>query len=202
MRFIFIKHAEDDGEYRGGWSNRNINEHGMLQAKKLAQFLNKNKAKLNIQKFVISDLMRSIATAQIANQYINVQVEHESRLREINNGDLAGMLNSDAIKKYPGVYFNTLDMDENYPNGESPLEFFCRVKNWFYEAVNYYKSHPQNGNIALITHSGVINIIYYLIKGLNWTNKTKSFKIDNCSLHILDLETMSFDIENYTNFLN
>ena len=48
--------------------------------------------------------------------------------REFNNGILAGMLNTEALQKYLGLYFNTIQMDEQYPNGESPLEFYCRIK--------------------------------------------------------------------------
>ena len=32
--------------------------------------------------------------------------------------------------------------------------------------------------------------------------KEKSFKIDNCSIHILDLSKMQFDVENYRKFLD
>lgn len=32
--------------------------------------------------------------------------------------------------------------------------------------------------------------------------KEKSFKIDNCSIHILDLSKMQFDVENYREFLD
>lgn len=200
MKFIFIRHGKDDGKYRGGWSEQDIISEGKEQTHKLAKYLEENNENLNINKFVISDLKRAITTANIANEFLDLPVELEPELREINNGDLAGMLNDDALVKYPGLFFNTLEMNEKYPNGESPIDFYNRIKDWFYQAIETYKD--VEGNLAFITHSGVINIIYYIVKGLNWSNKEKSFKIDNCSIHILDLSKMQFDVENYREFLN
>ena len=200
MKFIFIRHGKDDGKYRGGWSNQDIISEGKEQAHKLAKYLEENNESLNINKFVVSDLKRAITTANIANEFLDLPVELEPELREMNNGDLAGMLNDDALVKYPGLFFNTLEMNEKYPNGESPIDFYNRIKDWFYQAIETYKD--VDGNIAFITHSGVINIIYYIVKGLNWSNKEKSYKIGNCSIHILDLSKMKFDVENYREFLD
>lgn len=200
MKFIFIRHGKDDGKYRGGWSNQDIISEGKEQAHKLAKYLEENNESLNISKFVVSDLKRAITTANIANEFLDLPVELEPELREMNNGDLAGMLNDDALVKYPGLFFNTLEMNEKYPNGESPIDFYNRIKDWFYQAIETYKD--VDGNIAFITHSGVINIIYYIVKDLNWSNKEKSYKIGNCSIHILDLSKMKFDVENYRGFLD
>lgn len=200
MKFIFIRHGKDDGKYRGGWSNQDIINEGKEQAHKLAKYLEENKESLNINKFVVSDLKRAITTGNIANEFLALPIELEPELREMNNGDLAGMLNDDALVKYPGLFFNTLEMNEKYPNGESPIDFYNRIKDWFYQSIETYKD--VDGNIAFITHSGVINIIYYIVKGLNWSNKEKSFKIGNCSIHILDLSKMKFDVENYREFLD
>lgn len=200
MKFIFIRHGKDNGKYRGGWSNQDIISKGKEQAHKLAKYLEENKESLNINKFVVSDLKRAITTANIANEFLGLPVELESGLREMNNGDLAGMLNDDALVRYPGLFFNTLEMSEKYPNGESPIDFYNRIKNWFYQAIETYKD--VDGNIAFVTHSGVINIIYYIVNGLEWSNKEKSFKIGNCSIHILDLSKMRFDVENYMEYLD
>jgi broad specificity phosphatase PhoE len=199
MKFIFIRHGKDDGNYRGGWSNQNIISEGREQAYKLGKYLEENKESLNIRKFVVSDLKRAVTTANIANEALKLPVELEPKLREMNNGDLAGMSNDDALDKYPGLFFNTLGMNEKYPNGESPLDFYNRIKDWFNETIDLYKD--EDGNIAFVTHSGVINIIYYIVKKLEWTNKEKSFKIDNCSIHIFDLSKMDFDVENYREYL-
>jgi probable phosphoglycerate mutase len=197
MKFIFIRHGKDDDRYRGGWSDLDITDEGKKQAKKLASYLGDNN--FNIKKIITSDLKRALNTTNIINEKLNLLIELDSNLREMNNGDLAGMLNDEALIKYPGLFFNTLDMNEKYPNGESPIEFYNRIKKWFNNTINEYNS--MDGNIAIITHAGVINIIYYIVNNLEWSNKAKIFKIDNCSIHILDLSTMTFEVENYIKYL-
>lgn len=199
MKFIFIRHAKDDEKYRGGWSNRDITEEGKEQVHKLAKYLEKEKVNLNIKKFITSDLKRAITTTTIANEFLNLPIEFDSKLREINNGDLSGMLNEEALIKYPNLFFNALEMNEKYPNGESPIEFYNRIRDWFYKAIDLYKE--EDGNIVFVTHSGVINIIYYIIKNKEWSNKEKSYKISNCSLHILDISKKDFELENYKDYL-
>lgn len=195
MKFIFIRHGKDDDRYRGGWSNLDLIDEGYEEASRLFSYLLKEKNNLNIKKIVASDLKRAVSTANIINDKLNLPIELDSDLREMNNGDLTGMLNEEALVKYPGLFFNTLDMNEKYPNGESPIEFYNRIKDWFYKTIELYKD--ESGSIIFITHGGVINIIYYLVNNLNWSNKEKSFKINTCSIHILDLDSMKFELENY-----
>ena len=110
------------------------------------------------------------------------------------------MKNEVASIKYPGLYFNTLKMDEKYPNGESPREFFDRIQKWFFDFIKMYEDFESN--IIVVTHSGVINIIYYIINNMAWTNREKPFKVSNCSVHILNTKTMKFEEKNITYFLN
>lgn len=199
MKFMFIRHAKDDENYRGGWSSQDILPEGKKQAEKLANYLKEHQGDLKIKKIVTSDLQRAITTTDIANAFLGVPMELEPELREMNNGDLAGILNEEALVKYPELFFKTLGMDEKYPNGESPIDFYNRIKDWFYKAVDFYKK--SDGNVAFVTHSGVINIIYYIVKRLEWSNKEKPFKIGNCSIHILDVSKMEFEVENYIEYL-
>ncbi len=90
-------------------------------------------------------------------------------------------------------------MDERYPGGESPREFFLRIREWFTEACAEWTG--KEGGILIVTHGGVINVIYHLVKGLEWSNQNRSFPAGNGSVHILDLETMAFEAENRTDFL-
>ena len=99
----------------------------------------------------------------------------------MNNGDLAGMLNSVALEKYPGLFFNTLRMDEHYPNGESPLDFFNRIKDTFCKLVQ----DQANDKVAILTRSGVINIIYHIVNNVEWSNKSKAYSTPPASLHLL-----------------
>lgn len=138
-----------------------------------------------------SDLPRTVSTAKAISYKLKIPFHVDARLREMNNGELAGMKNEVASIKYPGLYFNTLKMDEKYPNGESPREFFDRIQKWFFDFIKMYED--SESNIIVVTHSGVINIIYYIINNMAWTNREKPFKVSNCSVHILNTKTMKFE---------
>ena len=130
MQAIFVRHGKDDECYRGGWSQLDLTEEGRAQAKALAARLGERRGELAIGQILSSDLPRAMATAQILAQELKLPVQTEPRLREIDNGVLAGMLNETALERYPGLYFRSLGMDEAYPEGESPNAFYRRSRDW------------------------------------------------------------------------
>ena len=172
---------------------------GIEQAKQLAKHLKDNNDVYKIAHIVSSDLTRTMTTANIIASELGLSVQKEFQIREINNGDLSGMLNDIAVEQYPDLFFRSLEMDEAYPNGESPNEFYLRIKNWFSDFVS--NCHKAESNILVITHGGVINVVYHLVKGIEWNNKSHAFKSENCSIHILNINTMEFEVENRTDFL-
>lgn len=199
MKVIFVRHGKDDDRYRGGWSNLDLIPEGIEQAKQLAKHLKENDHEYEIAHIISSDLPRAMTTANFISAELGFAIQKEFQLREINNGDLAGMLNATALELYPELFFSSLKMDEAYPNGESPNDFYMRIKMWFSE----FCSNCCNikGNVLIVTHGGVINAIYHLVKGIEWNNKGGVFKAANCSIHILNMDTMEFEVENRTDFL-
>ena len=199
MKLIFVRHGKDDDRYRGGWSAMDLISEGIEQAKQLAKHLKDNNDVYKIAHIVSSDLTRTMTTANIIASELGLSVQKEFQIREINNGDLSGMLNDIAVEQYPDLFFRSLEMDEAYPNGESPNEFYLRIKNWFSDFVS--NCHKAESNILVITHGGVINVVYHLVKGIEWNNKSHAFKSENCSIHILNINTMELEVENRTDFL-
>lgn len=199
MRIIFVRHGKDDDRYRGGWSSLDLVPEGVEQAKELAKHLAENKTEYNIAHIISSDLPRTMTTADYISAELGLPVLEEPLIRETNNGDLAGMLNEEAVVQYPGLFFSALEMDEPYPNGESPNEFYARIKMWFENFL--VDNQNTNGNILVVTHSGVINIIYHMVKKVEWSNKGHPFKVSNCSIHMLNTDIVEFEIENKVDFL-
>lgn len=199
MKIIFVRHGKDDDNYRGGWSNLDLIPEGIEEAKQLAEYLYANKAFYKISKIISSDLPRAMTTAGIIADRLDLSVLAESQLREMDNGDLAGMLNTDALIQYPGLFFSTLRMDEPYPNGESPNDFCKRIKNWFENFLQ--ETSEEDTNVLVVTHGGVINLIYHFVKKQEWSNQNPSFKAANCSIHVLDTRCMEFEIENKTDYI-
>ena len=179
MNIFLVRHGDDDEQYRGGWSSLPLTQLGIEKVKKLADFFSNEQEDIKIDRIISSDLKRAKMTADIINEKLNVKIKYDERLRENNNGILAGMLNEEAIKKFPNMYFSILEYDERFPEGESPKEFYERIKEAFFSIVN---ENNDVENLMLVTHAGVINIIYHIISNIEWSNKQKKLKIHKTSI--------------------
>ena len=184
----FIRHAKDDSRYRGGWSKRPLVRDGDIQACKLSENIIMHNNTMNIHTIISSDLPRAIQTARPLSQSLKIQIKTDASWRETNNGKLAGMLSREAERRYPGMYWSKLEPDQRYPGGESPKEFYNRISTAFTEIKNNVEKSTINSNVAVFTHSGVINIIYSIVNNKEWTNKTKSFDIPYTSIHAFDIQ--------------
>ena len=161
MNLLFVRHGKDSDQHRGGWSQLDLLPEGKRKAKMLADYLERHKEDYHFTKIITSDLKRAETTAIILAKALQLPLEKESNLRETNNGDLAGMLNSEADQKFPHLYFRSLAMDEHYPNGESPREFYQRIKTWF--ELFLKENHNSDETQIVVIHGGVLNIIYHLV---------------------------------------
>lgn len=194
MKLFFVRHGKDDENFRGGWSNLGLVPEGVEQAKRLATLLKEKKEEYGIKKILSSDLVRAKETAEILAEALKLPLQADERLREVDNGDLAGMPNEEALEKYPDLFWSTLKPDECYPNGESPMQFFSRIKEWFETFLKECKE--ADGNVLVVTHGGVINVVYHLVGNMEWSNAKKSISVGNCSVHVLDVERMEIGEEN------
>lgn len=183
MNIYLVRHGDDDERYRGGWSQLPLIPEGIEKAKKLSNYLiseqKQSEEKIVIDRIISSDLKRARMTADIINEKLKVEIKYDKRIRENNNGIFAGMLNEEAIKNYPNVFFSNLKYDEKFPDGESPKEFFHRIRNAFFQII---KENKDVENLMIVTHAGVISIIYHIVCGLRWTNRKKSVKLPKTSI--------------------
>lgn len=178
MICYLIRHGQDDETVRGGWSSASLTQTGKTQAAKLAGHI--AASNLQIKKLYTSDLPRAAETAAAIAFALKLEAFPVPQFRETNNGLLAGMPHETANKTYPGIYWSNLAWNEAYPQGESPCTFYERIKSaWenFCTAIT-----KENINIALVTHSGVINVINSLINGQPYSNKTKGEHIPYASM--------------------
>lgn len=184
MNCYLVRHGKDDDSVRGGWSDAPLTEQGIEQVKALANNLTSDSRK-NIVQIFSSDLPRAKQTAEIISKKIDVPVVYLPQFRETNNGILAGMKNTEALNKYPNLFWNTLDWNECYPEGESPHAFYDRVRHAWYAFAD--RIHERDGDVILVTHGGVINVILHLVNGLEYSNKTKPFSVKHAELISVEL---------------
>lgn len=159
-----IRHGQDDINKVGGWSSNHLSEEGIREIEALINFVDDD-----YDLFISSDLNRAKESSLILNEKLKMNIIYDDQFRETNNGDLKDLTKEEFNKKYPGLYYSSLQMDECYPNGESPIEFYNRIKKAFIKLLETNK----NKKIILVTHGGVITVINCLINGLPYSNLLK-----------------------------
>lgn len=185
MICYLVRHGKDDDTLRGGWSQQPLTDEGEVQAAELADFV--QKSGLGIQQIYSSDLLRAMQTAQIVADSLRLPIAPKPEFREANNGNLAGMKNELAAEQYPGLYWNTLDWEQQYPGGESPKEFYERIRcAWDVLQKDILK---RNENVMLVTHGGVMHVILSIVKGEIYSNQASPRKIRNAELIALKYQS-------------
>lgn len=95
-----MRHGADPSDRYGGWSAYGLTELGRKQVHNAKNNL-RNKG---ITQIYSSDLVRAKETAEIVANELALEITYLPQFRESNNGLLAGMLKTEAVKKYPGIY--------------------------------------------------------------------------------------------------
>lgn len=170
-----LRHGLDDENYIGGWSDVDLVEEGIKQANEAAEYIKNN---LKITKIYSSDVKRAIATAKIIQDKLNLELIYTHKLRELDKGIITGMKKEIAKKLYP-EYFKDLNIYTKYPNGESMYDLYNRIKNLVNEL-------PEYENSLIVTHRGVINMLYFIFNDRLPDMDKEQFNVDHASIHELD----------------
>lgn len=169
-----MRHGADPSDRYGGWSSYGLTEAGKEQVHRAKHSL----CDKGITQIYASDLVRAKETAEIVANALSLEVTYLPQFRESNNGLLAGMLKTEAVEKYPGIYWNALEWTQTWPEGESPAQFFHRIQSAWYA----FKKQVGDDNVLLVSHGGVMNIILCLEKGIPYTNKETRFQIHDAEI--------------------
>ena len=169
-----VRHGKDDESVRGGWCASSLCLEGIAQVEHLAIHLTLD-SNFHIGCIFASDLERTKHTAEILNRTLCVPLEYCPQFREVNNGLLAGMKNEIASIQYPGLFWSTLDWEEAYPDGESPKEFYERIRNGWEKFKKDIRDLPYD--VMLVTHGGVLNVIQCIEHGIAYSNKANPFPV-------------------------
>jgi len=148
-----MRHGLDDERSIGGHSDVSLTKEGIKQVSETADFI-VNKS-LFINRIYTSDIKRAVETAEIINNRLKAEIIKASYLRELDKGDLTGKPKEYAHKYY-SEYTNIKDINKKYPNGESLLDLYKRIK-------NNLPTILKEDNTLMVTHRGVINMIYFIL---------------------------------------
>lgn len=171
-----MRHGLDDELYIGGWSNVGLVEEGIQQVEETANYIAQNIKKINV--IYHSGLKRTRETAEIVNKTLHLPIYTLDTLKELNKGNLNGVEIAKAKELYSN-YFPNPSIDQKYPNGESLLDLYNRVKQ-FIENIDSYD------NSLLITHRGFINMIYFILNDIEIKYDKKQFNVTHSSIHMVE----------------
>lgn len=173
-----MRHGLDDETYIGGWSDVDLVEEGIKQVNETAKYLKEND--IRIKRIISSDVKRAISTADIVGSYFpDVDIVKSSLFREQNKGIYNGQ-NKEIAEKSNLDFFSAITIDTIYEGGESLRDLYNRVS----EYLEYLLS-LEDGTL-IITHRGVINMLYYILYNIELDMVKKRFNVTHASLHELD----------------
>lgn len=179
MKLYCIRHGEDVPGFRGGWATTPLTDNGKNQIKEASKHL----LDKSIDLIITSDLIRAKESADILKDILKIDLIVDPNFREYNNGIIAGLPNDYADEKYPQYIFANIKMDDRFPEGETPREYFNRIK----DALNLLINNYKDKNILLVTHGGVIDVIYHIYNKIPYSNSSKYKR------HVENAEILEFD---------
>lgn len=174
----FVRHGLDDERYIGGYSDVKLLDIGIKQIEEMSKWLVLQN--FDIRKIYSSDIVRATESADIIAKYLNLCILIDKQFREQNKGLLNGMDRLLAIEKYSEHVFN-IDINFRYPEGESLNDLYLRVKKLLSNISNY-------DNSLIVTHRGVINMIYYLTCNDDLDMNKNKYNVSHASVHEFDVE--------------
>lgn len=173
-----IRHALDDERFVGSWSDVSILESEKSKVEEQAKYIKEN---LKISKIYSSDIKRALETAEIINKELNLEIIKDSNLREQNKGIITGKLKETLPKEELDLLTNQ-QIDTKFPEGETLIDLYNRIKDYLEEMKKY------ENNSLVVTHRGVINMIYFILNDIPLDMDKKKFNVDHLSIHELDIK--------------
>lgn len=178
MKLTIIRHGQTDwnvAKKYQGISDIELNLEGELQSEKVAQILKDEKFNIIIS----SPLKRTLKTAQIINQFHQINIEINKGFIERDFGDLEGI-------EYKNVDFHKIRIDELYQKHkiEHIKDFEKRIKDALHNLLDKY--HYKN--VLLITHGGVSYMIISILENKDFYDVIKQYKKPPTSITTIEFD--------------
>lgn len=172
MKLYVVRHGEtieNANDCLVGRINTSLTEKGINQAKQVSEYF-KDK---NIDLIVSSPLDRCKKTAEIIS---------DNRIPIIYSDSLLGRDHGE----FTGKPKESIDFDEywnynkniQYKKAESVRQLYDRVAKLIEELKETY----QDKNIIVVTHSGIMRVLYYYFKGIPKDGILSEITIKNCEV--------------------
>lgn len=170
MNLFVLRHGETNENITGmlqGDMDTVLNEKGIEQALSVRNKVLEN----NIDLVISSPRKRAIKTAELAAP--NIPLIIDDRLRSRSHGEFEGKSRDEInIRDYWNIKKNI-----QYLKAESVKDLFDRVESLLKEIKEKYNGK----NVLLVTHSGIVRILYYYFNGIPEDGDLLEYESHNCS---------------------
>lgn len=149
-----------------------LNETGKMQADEAGRLLSTIRAR----KIISSDLSRTKQTAEIINRYLSLPLTFDSKLRELNYGDLEGVVATSVSQEE----WHTFNFEPEKMHAEDLKDFYNRVKSFFDEL--------EYEDVVIVTHGGTLRMAMIIAQNKPVFNREEfvhlyqTLKIKNASV--------------------
>jgi probable phosphoglycerate mutase len=139
-----------------------------------------------------SDLLRALETAEALAQREGQEVKPLPQLRERHFGLFQGITPAQGAELYPDAYahYAARDPDYDFGTGESLGRFAERVS----EGIAWLVRHHSGQTIAVVSHSGVLDVIYRRATGRP-LHTPRDFVIPNAALNWFRFDSRGWHLE-------
>lgn len=145
---VVVRHGQAEGNLCHrfiGHSQMRLTDAGHEQARAVATRL----ASQSVTRIVASDLMRCVETVVPLAEALGLEVETDSRLREVDNGEWTGLLPEEIAGRWPELWDDYIrGGDVQRPSGERWADVASRVVPVAADLLN------GEGVVVVGTHSG------------------------------------------------
>ena len=177
MKLYVVRHGEtleNANNCLVGRINSSLTENGIEQAKKISNYF-KNK-KIDI--IVSSPLDRCKQTAQIISNNM-IPIIYSDSLLGRNHGEFTGKpkesINFDEYWNY--------NKNIQYKSAESVKDLYNRVA----KLIEDIKEKYYDKTLIIVTHSGIMRVLYYYFKGIPDNGILSEITIKNCEIFEYEL---------------
>ena len=177
MRIYVIRHGEtmvNANNRLQGRIDSGLTKDGIKQAEQVGRYFWDKEVDLIIS----SPLERCKQTAKAISNNL-IEIIYDDRLLGRNHGEFTGVpkesINFDEYWDY--------NKNVQYEKAESVVDLFSRVE----ALLVHLKKKYDNKTLILVTHSGLIRVLYYYFAGIPDDGILSEIDIDNCNIFKYDL---------------
>ena len=177
MKLYFARHGQTpsnsgaDSRQRATTTDEPLTDLGIAQALELAEALKD----VHFDAIISSQLKRAISTAEIINEYHNLDIEI---IEDLQEREAPAYVDIDT-------WNDLFDFDKvlSLPGTEPLPDFFDRV----YSVLDELKVKYADKTILVVSHGGVHHALYAYANNLPLKGNIRISRLKNCEYHIYEL---------------